>query len=134
MALVTLNEYAEAHGLKVSNVRSARQRGKMPTAVKRHGVWMVDDAEPWWRERRKEWYDPEVAKVLGDAELDANDVILTIKHYAHCGKYGETFARCLGMIPDEVREALPAQQVAALVDAIHDSYEAGYRAGLRDAG
>lgn len=134
MALVTLSEYAAAHGLKVANVRSARQRGKMTTAVKRHNVWMVDDAEPWWRDRRREWYDSDVAKVLVAEEFDANDVVLTIKHYARCGEFGETFAKCLGMIPDEVREALPAQQVAALVDAIHDSYEAGYRTGLRDAG
>lgn len=133
MALVTLSEYAAAHGLKITNVRSARQRGKMTTAVKRHNVWMVDDAEPWWRDRRKEWYDHDVAKVLGDAELDANDVILTIKHYARCGEFGETFAKCLEMIPGEVREVLPAQEVAAIVDAIHDSYEAGYRAGMCDA-
>lgn len=132
MALVTLNEYAEAHGLKVSNVRSARQRGKMPTAVKRHGVWMVDEAEPWWRERRKDWYTDE-AKAMTGAELDTTDRVLMIRHYARCGQYGGTFARCFGMIPDEVREALPAQEIAALVDAIHDSYEDGYRSGMRDA-
>lgn len=133
MTLVTLNEYAEAHGLKVSNVRSARQRGKMTTAVKRHGVWMVEEAEPWWRDRRKTWYTDE-AKCLTAAELDANDRVLMIKHYARCGQYGETFDRCLESIPADASEALPAQQVAAIVDAIHDAYEAGYRAGIDEAG
>jgi hypothetical protein len=133
MALVSLSEYANAHGLKVTNVRTAQRRGKLLTAVKRHGVWMVDEAEPWYMERRKDWYTDE-ADVLTADEIGVLDRVLMIRHYAQCGEYGETFAKCLGEIPTDVREALPAQQVAALVDAIHDSYERGYRAGMAEAG
>ena len=133
MALVSLSEYANVHGLKVTNVRTAQRRGKMLTAVKRHGVWMVDEAEPWYMERRKDWYTDE-ADVLTADEIGVLDRVLMIRHYAQCGEYGETFAKCLGEIPTDVREALPAQQVAALVDAIHDSYERGYRAGMAEAG
>ena len=133
MALVSLSEYANAHGLKVTNVRTAQRRGKLLTAVKRHGVWMVDEAEPWYMERRKDWYTNE-ADVLTEGEMDAYDRVLMIRHYARCGEYGETFAKCLDRIPTDVQEALPAQQVAALVDAIHDSYELGYRAGTAEAG
>lgn len=133
MALVSLSEYANAHGLKVTNVRTAQRRGKLLTAVKRHGVWMVDEAEPWYMERHKDWYTDE-ADGLPEGEMDAYDRVLMIRHYAQCGQYGETFAKCLGEIPADVREALPAQQVAALVDAIHDSYELGYRAGMAEAG
>lgn len=133
MALVTLKEYAALHDLKVTNVRTAQRRGKMPTAVKQHGVWMVDESEPWYRARRKDWYTDE-AKGLTGNEIDAYDRILMIRHYAQCGQYLGTFHTCLDMIPADVREALPAQQVAVLVDAIHDSYECGYQAGMTDAG
>ena len=133
MAVVSLSEYATAHGLKVTNVRTAQRRGKLLTAVKRHGVWMVDEAEPWYMERRKDWYTNE-ADGLTEGEMDAYDRVLMIRHYAQCGQYGETFAKCLDRVPADVQEALPAQQVAALVDAIHDSYERGYRAGTAKAG
>lgn len=133
MALVSLSEYANAHGLKVTNVRTAQRRGKLLTAVKQHGVWMVDEAEPWYMERRKDWYTND-ADGLTDGEMDAYDRVLMIRHYAQCGQYGETFAKCLDMIPTDVQEALPAQQVAALVDAIRDAYERGYRAGMAEAG
>lgn len=128
MALITLTEYAEAHGLKITNVRTARQRGKLLTAVKRHGVWMVDESEPWWRERCTD-----KAKEAGDAGPAAVDRVLMIRRHARCGEDEAIFDRCLGAVPAEVREALPARQVAALVDAIHDSYEHGYRAGRHDA-
>lgn len=133
MALVSLSEYAAIHGLKVTNVRTAQRRGKLLTAVKRHGVWMVDEAEPWYMERRKDWYTNE-AKALSEGEMDAYDRVLMIRHYAQCGKYQNTFNTCLALVPEDVQEALPAQQVAALVDAIHDSYERGYRAGTAEAG
>ena len=132
MAMVTLGEYAKLHGLQVTNVRTAQRRGKLLTSVKRHGVWMVDEAEPWYRDRHKDWYTDE-AKNLPTDEIDAYDRVLMIRHYAQCGQYPSTFRTCLDMIPDDVRDALPAQQVAALVDVIHDSYETGYRAGMDDA-
>lgn len=133
MALVSLSEYANAHGLKVTNVRTAQRRGKLLTAVKRHGVWMVDEAEPWYMERRKDWYTNE-ADGLTEGEMDAYDRVLMIRHYAQCGQYQDTFNTCLSLVPEDVQEALAAQQVAALVDAIHDSYERGYRAGMAEAG
>ena len=132
MAMVTLGEYAKLHGLKVTNVRTAQRRGRLLTSVKRHGVWMVDEAEPWYRDRHNDWYTDE-AKNLPTDEIDAYDRVLMIRHYAQCGQYPSTFRTCLDMIPDDVRDALPAQQVAALVDVIHDSYETGYRAGMDDA-
>ena len=132
MAMVTLGEYAKLHGLKVTNVRTAQRRGRLLTSVKRHGVWMVDEAEPWYRDRHKDWYTDE-AKNLPADEIDVYDRFLMIRHYAQCGQYPSTFRTCLDMIPADVREALPAQQVAALVDAIHDSYETGYKAGMADA-
>lgn len=133
MALVSLSEYANAHGLKVTNVRTAQRRGKLLTAVKQHGVWMVDEAEPWYTERRKDWYANE-ADGLTDGEMDAYDRVLMIRHYAQCGQYQDTFNTCLSLVPEDVQEALAARQVAALVDAIHDSYESGYRAGTAEAG
>ena len=133
MALVSLSEYANAHGLKVTNVRTAQRRGKLLTAVKRHGVWMVDEAEPWYMERRKDWYTNE-ADGLTEGEMDAYDRVLMIRHYAQCGQYGETFAKCLDRIPGDGREAEQAQRVAGRGDAIHDAYERGYRAGTAEAG
>lgn len=132
MALVTLSEYAQAHDLPVSNVRTARYRGKFHTAVKQHNIWFVDDGEPWYTERRRDWHTDE-AKHLTGTEPDDMDRWLTIRQYAQCGKDADTFRTCLYMIPAALRDTLPAQQVAALVDAVSASYERGYNAGVRDA-
>lgn len=132
MALVTLAEYAQLHNLRINNVRTARTRGRFATAVKQHGVWMVDDAEPWYMDRERDWFDPIESASLDSGERAAYDRTLMIRHYARCGEYHETFNSCLESIPQRVRDALPVQDVAALVDAIHDSYEQGYKNALNE--
>ena len=115
MALVTLSEYAAAHGLRINNVRTARNRGKFATAVKQHGVWLVDDADPFYSD---------TARGHGQGERDD-----MIRRYAACGDDPQAFGACLDAVPAQVRDALPAQDVAAIVDALHHMYTAGYADG-----
>lgn len=132
MALVTLSEYARIHNLKTTTVRTAQRRGKFLTEVKRHGVWLVDDAEPWWKERTRAWFNADECDGLDEDTMKAMDRYEMIRHYARCGRYDDTFNTCMDMIHGHVREALPVQDVAVLVDAVHDSYEVGYRNGIDD--
>lgn len=56
-----------------------------------------------------------------------------IKRAAYCGKYPDTFRECLSSIPLEIQNALPWNELARLVDVIHQSYEAGHTAGWKEA-
>ncbi len=112
MALVTLSEYAAAHGLRINNVRTARNRGKFTTAVKQHGVWLVDENEPFYSNTGG-----------GHGHGERDDMI---RRYAACGDDPQAFALCLDTVPAQVRDALPAQDVAAIVDALHHMYTSGY--------
>lgn len=44
------------------------------------------------------------------------------------GKYPTTFETCFEMIPEEIRNKLNAQQLAQMIDIIHDSFENGANA------
>lgn len=52
-----------------------------------------------------------------------------IRRYAACGDDPQAFGACLDAVPAQVRDALPAQDVAAIVDALHHMYTAGYADG-----
>lgn len=51
--LVSLAEYAAAHGKDPANARQMALRGSFDTAQKIGRMWVIDDAEPWPDRRLK---------------------------------------------------------------------------------
>lgn len=55
------------------------------------------------------------------------------KKLAKCGQYHQTFAACIDRIPADVIAKINSRDLAALVDAMHDQYQAGHNIGYKDA-
>lgn len=51
--LISLSEYAEAHGRDPATARQMAGRGGFKTARKIGRNWVIDDAEPWPDRRLK---------------------------------------------------------------------------------
>ena len=51
--LISLSEYAEAHGRDPATARQMAGRGDFKTARKIGRNWVIDDAEPWPDRRLK---------------------------------------------------------------------------------
>ena len=47
MAMISLKEYAEAHGKAVRSVCALINRGRLNTAIKIGSYWAIDEDEPY---------------------------------------------------------------------------------------
>lgn len=59
--------------------------------------------------------------------------ITRAQRIATVGKYHRTWAALIEKMPEEIKAACTARQIAAIADAMRAQYEAGHSAGYADA-
>jgi hypothetical protein len=130
--IISIEDYAVAHGKAVSTIRQRAQRGSFKTVKKIGNSWTIDSAEPLvdHRMRSTEQHDDfielykklgsvhavaretnfseaKVKKVLSSCGVYASERAEDIKRLFSAGKSREEIAKILGVKPRTVDTYLP---------------------------